>query len=78
MSFHLFSTIAGRGMALTEWELWACAQKMIRQHPRDARDQAANKAEQMLGRGDAEGAHHWRLIGQRIDRLLETGPSGVH
>jgi len=62
-------------MTLTEWELWACANKMIQQHALDAPIHAAMKADALLERGDLEGAQHWRLIVHRIIELLK-GPSG--
>lgn len=39
-------------MALPEWELWACANRMIEQHGADAPYHAAMKADDMLERGD--------------------------
>ena len=58
-------------MALNEWELWACANEMIRQHAFDAPIHAAMKADQMLERGDLDGAKHWQLIVHRINELLK-------
>ena len=58
-------------MALSEWELWACANEMIRQHGFDAPIHAAMKADALLERGDHEGAASWRLIIHRIDALLK-------
>lgn len=61
-------------MALSEWELWACANEMIRQHALDAPIHAAMKADELLERGDFDGSKHWALIAHRINELLK-GPS---
>ena len=54
---------------LSDWELWACANEMIRQHREDAGIQAAMKADEMLARTDLEGARTWREIVRRIEQL---------
>lgn len=61
-------------MAISEWELWACANEMIRQHALDAPIHAAMKADDLLEKGDLDGASHWQLIIHRIEELLK-GPS---
>ncbi|HTU12421.1 MAG TPA: hypothetical protein VMG08_16135 [Allosphingosinicella sp.] len=60
-------------MSISEWELWACAQEMIRQHGPDAAIHAAMKANFLLFDGDREGASTWCRIVQRINQL-EAGP----
>ena len=55
---------------LTEWELWACANELVRQHGFDAPIQAAMRADELLENGDLDGARHWRLIVHRINELL--------
>ncbi len=57
-------------MALSEWELWACANKMIEQHGADAPIHAAMKADDMLERGDIDGHSVWMQIMHRIDEML--------
>lgn len=63
-------------MALSEWELWACANEMIHQHAFDAPIHAAMKADALLEQGDGAGAANWRLIVHRINELLKE-PSGA-
>lgn len=54
---------------LTEWELWACANEMIRQHGFDAPIHAAMRADELIG-SDLDGSRNWRLIVHRIHELL--------
>ena len=56
---------------LTEWELWACANEAIKQHQLDAPVFAAMRADEMLLKGDIDGARAWRLIVERINELLQ-------
>jgi hypothetical protein len=56
---------------LTEWELWACAQECVRQHQLDAPIYAAMRADELLERGDLDGARAWRLIVARTHELLK-------
>jgi len=60
---------------ITEWELWACANEMIRQHGFDAAIQAAMKADALADKGDIEGQRTWVGIVRRINELVE--PSGT-
>lgn len=54
---------------LTEWELWAVANRMISDHGEDAKIQAAMKADACLDRGDPDGTTNWIAIIRRIDQL---------
>lgn len=65
-------------MSVTDWELWACAQEMIRRHGADAPVQAAMKADELLGRNDLAGARTWRLITHRINELQAGAPATRH
>ena len=60
---------------ITEWELWACANELIRQHGSDAPIHAALKADEMLERNDNAGAKTWQLIVHRMNELLQC-PEG--
>lgn len=62
-------------MAISDWELWACAQEMIHQHGADAAVRAAMKADALLFDGEREGAAAWQRIVHRINRL-EAEPAG--
>jgi hypothetical protein len=61
---------------ISDWELWACANEMIRQHGEDAGTFAAMRSDALLDEGDTDGARAWRLICGRIDQLL-LAPSGT-
>ena len=63
---------------LPEWELWACAHEMIRQHALDAPIRAAMRADELMEQADLDGAHNWRLIVHRINQLLEPEGRGGH
>jgi len=64
--------------SLTEWELWACANEMIRQHGFDASIQAAMKADALSERGDWDGSRTWVAIVRRIDDLLKAPKGQPH
>ena len=55
---------------LSGWELWACANEVIRQHGLDAPIFAAMRADDLLEKGDLDGARNWRLIVKRVNELL--------
>lgn len=59
----------------SEWELWACAQEAVRQHGLDAPIFAAMRADDLMDKGDLDGAATWRLIMRRADELIAT-PAG--
>ncbi len=63
---------------LSEWEMWACAQEMLRQHGLDAPIHAAMKADALLERGDRHGAAIWRLIVHRTVELLKEPGGAAH
>jgi hypothetical protein len=61
---------------ISDWELWACANEMIRQHGEDAGSFAAMRADALFDQGDLGGARIWRLISARADQLL-AAPEGT-
>jgi hypothetical protein len=63
---------------ITEWELWACANEAIRRHGAEAAIFAAMRADELFEQGDDEGARTWRLIVERINRLLAPVPPVRH
>ncbi|HEX8533803.1 MAG TPA: hypothetical protein VF662_06515 [Allosphingosinicella sp.] len=63
---------------LTDWELWACAQEMVRQHGFDAPIIAAMRADELMKKVDLDGAANWRLIVQRINQLIPPGEASKH
>jgi hypothetical protein len=54
---------------ISEWELWACANEMIRQHGNDAAIHAAMRLDALFEKGDQAGVVTWRLILARINEL---------
>jgi hypothetical protein len=60
---------------LTDWELWACANELIRRHYLDAPIHAGIRADELEQAGDWEGARNWKLIISRIEQLLQA-PAG--
>jgi hypothetical protein len=63
-------------MAIIEWELWAVANEMIRQHGRRAIIEATLKMTEMQDKGDRAGAETWFAILERIMKLLKDKPDG--
>lgn len=59
---------------LSDWELWACANELVRQHAFDAPIFAAMRADELEAAGELDGAKNFRLIVARINQLL--APSG--
>jgi len=61
---------------LSDWELWACAGKLIELHGADAAIHAAMRADALMEEGDDAGAATFRRIVDRINRL-QASPSGA-
>jgi hypothetical protein len=55
---------------LSEWELWACANELIRRHAFDAPIFAAMRADELEAEGELDGAKNFRLIVARTNQLL--------
>ena len=51
---------------ISERELWACAQKVIDIHGRDAELHAAQRADELLEAGDLDVQRVWKAILKRI------------
>ncbi len=64
--------------ALTEWELWACANELVRQHGADAPIHAAIRADELFEAGDDAGARTFRLIVKRAEELLKPASGARH
>lgn len=54
---------------IEEWELWACAHELVRQHGEDAAIHAAMRADALFDEGDLAGARTFRLIVKKINEL---------
>ena len=65
-------------MAISDWELWACANEMIRQHGEDAAVRAAMRADEFAEKADYEGGATWRRIVRRINELQAKPDGPVH
>jgi hypothetical protein len=63
---------------LSEWELWACAHKFVKDHDADAPILAAMRADALREAGDENGARTFQAIVQRINQLLETPTGPLH
>ena len=66
-----------RADVISEWELWACANQAINEHGADAPIIAAMRADELFEQGDNDGARTWRLIVERINRLLSAPSDSV-
>lgn len=58
-------------MALTDWELWACAQQVIKQHGAKAPAQIATRIGELAAAGDHDGVEAWKAIAVRVDQLMD-------
>lgn len=64
-------------MPLGEWELWACAQKVIDDHGVGAVAHAERRMLELLAAGDEAGALTWTAIAMRIEELESRKPSSA-
>lgn len=51
---------------ISDWELWACARKIIDRHGTEAELHAAQRADELLEAGDIDGQRVWKAIVARI------------
>ncbi|MGC4252417.1 MAG: hypothetical protein QM605_13405 [Sphingobium sp.] len=56
---------------LSDWELWACAQQVIKQHGTKAPAHVARRIGELATEGDMEGVKAWKAIAARIDQLMD-------
>lgn len=56
-------------MALTDWELWACALKVEQQHGDRAADHVVERVRALAAAGDRDGVAAWLAIADRLDDL---------
>jgi lipopolysaccharide export system protein LptC len=62
---------------LDEWELWACAQQVVRQHRDKAPTFVAERIGQLVLDGDEDGVATWKAIAERIDHLGDYAKAKV-
>ncbi len=60
---------------ISDWELWACANLIIKQHGDQAELQAGIRADALLDKGDLEGQRVWLRILDRIRELRRLEPA---
>ena len=64
-------------MALSDWELWACAQHVLSKHGDAARDHAFDRIVDLTRNADEEGIATWQAIAARIEKLQEMPAAGL-
>ena len=62
---------------MSDWELWACANQLRRQHGNDALEVAGKRLDAMLEADDREGYWVWCQILTRISKLGPVVPEGT-
>ncbi|CCW20136.1 hypothetical protein EBBID32_45070 [Sphingobium indicum BiD32] len=58
-------------MPLTDWEIWACAQQVIKQHKAKAPLHCALRVAELATGGDQEGVQTWQAIAAKVDQLMD-------
>ena len=56
---------------MTDWEIWACAQQVIKQHGAKAPVQVAAMIGEMAAAGDFDGVQTWQAIAAKVDQLMD-------
>ncbi len=62
--------------AISDWELWACAQAMVRQHGVDAPSFVERRLAALAEAEDEQGIWTWFAIDERVKQLLDTAGGG--
>jgi hypothetical protein len=57
---------------ISNWELWACANEVLRQYGAGAASHAAERRAALEAAGDEDGRRTWVAIGDRLDELGRT------
>ncbi len=63
---------------LPDWELWACAGEVQRQHGERAALHVAERIGALALAGDAAGVEVWKQIARRLERLADGGEAPHH
>lgn len=58
-------------MPIDDWELWACAQQVIKQHGAKAPTHVASRIGDLATAGDMDGVDTWKAIAARVDQLMD-------
>jgi len=59
-------------VAVSEWELWACAAEVLKQHGDNAPHHIAERIGALVLEGDMRGVAKWRSIALKLDQLQRT------
>jgi hypothetical protein len=59
---------------ISDPDVWRGAQLLIKQHGDEAQLVAAQRADEMLKKGDLDGATSWRLILHAVEELQRMKP----
>ena len=62
-------------MTVSEIDIWRSANELIKQHGANAGIRAAMKADELLAKGDLDGARVWRRIVRAVEELQAEKPS---
>jgi hypothetical protein len=68
-NFRNFRRVREAGAVISDWELWACATTVERQHCGDAPRFIAKRIEELALAGDDKGVEVWNAIASRLDQL---------
>lgn len=60
----------------SEWELWACANELLRQHGREAISRAEERMRALVLKRNEEAVATWGLINLRLIELLKEPGEG--
>ena len=60
---------------LTDWELWAVADTVIRQHGDSVARRVAERIAALALAGDRDGVTAWRQIADRVAKLTAAPPA---
>ena len=61
-------------MIFAELDIWRAAQLLVKRYGDDAAIQAGMRAEELLARGDDDGAVTWRAIIRAVEELQRATP----
>lgn len=61
-------------MTISDIDIWRSANELIKQHGADVGIHAAMKADELLAKGDLDGAVVWRRIAQAVKEFRTDEP----
>ncbi len=66
--------MGGRTLTITDLDIYRSAVALVREHGEDADLEAAQRADAMLEKGDADGQRVWLRILAAVKELQSTSP----